>query len=417
MYVHKSIRHSCSFTSYCLSPFRWKPDCLKDYAFHLLKLTVARRPKRESRGGWVGKKKKSWWYQSWHFCREETPCFCQGPTAGIPPPPRTGHSAVPPAAPQALPAPRRSRSRPQQPREARAGRGRSPLPSAQHGGSGGGSPGPGAQPRRLPPHAGAQELPGAHGGRRLSPRDPQPSSVSFCPPGAPRKPGGPEGAGARLASSFTPGGAGTAGRRQRRAGGRYGHSPRPGSRREPRPPPSFGRCPGNQRAKECGRRGGREQSVPGTARRSPPRAPLRPRAQLRPRSPAPAAAAPPAAAPPRGAAPGAGCPCLGSPRRAVLSLLSPLPLSRGGGRVWQRPSPQREPRPRPRSAPHLGSVPCRGRGCGQGSAPALLGVWVLVRSSPGHEEAPAFEVPGLGVSLCPAGSCAQVCSALYWAFD
>lgn len=47
---------------------------------------------------------------------------------------------------------------------------------------------------------------------------------------------------------------------------------------------------------------GREGAVcarHGTARRSPPRAPLRPRVQLRPRSPAPAAAAPPAAAPPR----------------------------------------------------------------------------------------------------------------------
>ncbi|XP_062356581.1 basic proline-rich protein-like [Cinclus cinclus] len=182
----------------------------------------------------------------------------------------TALSLLPP--PQPLPAPE-----PPVPPAAREGRsggpGLCPLPAAQHGGSGGGSPGPGAQPRRLSPHPGAEALPRA----RLSPGDPQSPSLSPCPPGAPRKPGGPEGAGARLASSFIPRGAGTAGRRQRRAGGRYGHSPRPRSRREPRPPPSFGRCPGKQRAraKECGRRGGTEQCVPGTAQPGAPRPALR----------------------------------------------------------------------------------------------------------------------------------------------
>lgn len=164
-----------------------------------------------------------------------------GTNPGISPLPRSGLSALPPAAPrlsplQVPPAPLRSRrSRPQQPRGVRAGRGRNPLPAAQHGGSGGGSPGPGAQPRRLPPHPGAEALPGAHGEGRLSPGDPQGPSVSLCPPGAPRKPGGPEAAGARLASSFThagqelPGGggaapgAGTGTHRVRGAVGSRGH--------------------------------------------------------------------------------------------------------------------------------------------------------------------------------------------------
>lgn len=224
-------------------------------------------------------------------------------------------------------------------------------------------------------------------GTAAEPRDPRspslPLALSAERPTEAERAGGSR---ARLASSFTPGGAGTAGRRQRRAGSRYGHSPRPGSRREPRPPPSFGRCPGKQRAraKECGRSGGgREQSVPGTARRSPPRAPPRPGA---------AAAALTCSSRRRSS-----CRCCSScaapPRscraRRWLSLpglpAAPSPpLSRGGGRVWERPSPQREPcsgpRPRLRSAPHLGSVPCRGRE--EGLRPRSAGVRGLAGAGP-----------------------------------
>lgn len=63
---------------------------------------------------------------------------------------------------------------------------------------------------------------------------------------------------------------------------------------------------------------------------------------------------------------------------SVRSVLSPPLLSRGGGRVWERPSPQREPRagpcPRLRSAPQRAR--CRAEG-GAAAAAASCGGWGL----------------------------------------
>lgn len=249
---------------------------------------------------------------------------------------------------------RSRRSRPQQPRGARAGRGRNPLPAAQHGGSGGGSPGPGAQSRRLPPHPGAEALPGAHGGGRLSPGDPQAPSVSLCPPGAPRKPGGPEAAGARLASSFT-----HAGQELRAAA-----APRRGQVRaltasgEPSGAAAAATTEFRWLSRETeseseGVRAEGRDVCP--ARHSPARPSWRspPRAPLRPRSCSLCSPAHPALPRPAGAVPGAGCPCSlwVPPVPAALSLCSP-----GGDRVWSARALSGSPALGPARAP-FGSAP------------------------------------------------------------
>lgn len=287
MDVHKSIRHSCSFISYCLSPFSWKLTIRKTVHF-ICPNSPQHGDWTESRGSRVG---------------EKVGGIKVGTSAGrklhVPVRDRPRGSRRPPARGTAL-CPPQPPGLPRSPAAegARAGRGRSPLRAAQHGGSGGGSPGPGAQPRRRPPHPGAGALPGTHGARRLSPgtldlppsrsarraphgsragrREPEPVSLPPSPQAGQELPGG---------GSAAPG-AGTGTHRVRGAVGSRGR------RRV------SGAVPGNrerERRSAGGAAGGREQSGPGPARPA-----LRPApARLRPRSPAPAAAAPPAAAPPR----------------------------------------------------------------------------------------------------------------------
>lgn len=378
MYVHKSIRHSCSFTSYYLSPFSWKPDHLKDCAFHLLKLTVARRLKR-SRGGWVGREVGGIEVgisagRKLHVSVRDRPrrprhLLARGTALSIPQPPRL--SPLPSRLPRsgaagparstrgqfgaAAPSPQPNMEAPQ---EAAPGRGHSPAASRPtpaprrcpgHTGDGGWAP----ESLTLPPSRSARRAPhGSRAGRR----EPEPVSLPPSPQAGQELPGG---------SSAAPG-AGTGTHRVRGAVGSRGRHQVSGA------------VPGNRERERRSAGGGAGGSTVCPARPGAPRPALRSAPGrscghahlllplllllLLPR--------------PGGAAPGAGCRCLGSARLRPLRAVPPSPLPWRWPRVGAPEPSAGAPRWALPAAPlrsTAGSVPCRGRGCGRGSLLWWLG--------------------------------------------
>lgn len=269
------------------------------------------------------------------------------------------------------------RSRSRLPRTEGAG----PVPGSPRGGLG--RPGPQPPPRsptwrlrrRQPRGRGhspaasrpipvPRRCPGAHGGQRAEPRGPSISLPLALPAGRPTEAG--RAGGSRSPSRFL-----LHPRRGRNC--RAAAAPRRGQVRaltaseEPSGAAAAAEFRALSRERERAREregvraeGREEQCVPGTARPSPPRAPLRPWAQLRPRSPAPAAAAPPAAAPPRRCRERRWLPLPGLPAAPSPPCCSPSTLP------WPRPPCRNAPAlsgspalgPARDTAPHLGSVPC-----------------------------------------------------------